>query len=155
MNKDIETKVKDIVEGKDLSQSQIDRVVDPKAMLIGYLSSYVSKVQQEDDLLMNLRDRFQNRLDDDNLSDAMALRIFEVLSRKQSEDNAPLLNLFAKALETPKGGKPAEESPSGGDHSHSENSFTKEEVQSAKKFLSKIESIEKGELSEKELRDKK
>jgi len=154
MNKDIETKVKDIVEGNNLTQSQLDRIVDPKAMLIGYLNSYVSKVQQEDDLLMSLRERFQARLDDDNLSDAMALRIFEVLSRKQSEDNAPLLNLFAKALETPKG-KPSEEQSPTGDQSHNEGSFTKEEVQSAKKFLSKIEAIEKEELSEKELNNKK
>lgn len=154
MSKDIETKVKDIVEGNNVSQSQIDRVVDPKAMLIGYLSSYVSKVQQEDDLLMGLRERFQNRLSDDNLSDAMALRLLEILSKKQSEDNAPLLNLFAKALETPKGKSTEEPNPTG-DHSHSDNSFTKEEVQSAKKFLSKIESIEKGEFSEKELKDKK
>ena len=149
MSKDIETKVKDIVEGNNISQSQLDRIADPKTMLIGYLSSYVSKVQQEDELLSEIRERFIGRLADDNLSDAMALRIFEVLSKKQSEDNAPLLNLFAKALETPKV-KPAEEPAHGAEQSHNETSFTKEEVQSAKKFLSKIEAIEKGELSDKE-----
>ena len=140
----IDNKVTDIVEGRNLSGSQLDRLVDPKVLLMQYLSTHITDVQEEDPLLTKLKKDFIERYDD--LSDGAKLRLFELLLKKQTEDHTPLINLFAKALETKKDpNKPGDDS-SGNKPSQSE-SFSQEDMSKAKKLLSIVDKIEKGEFT--------
>jgi len=142
--KDIDVKADDIINGKNLSGSQIDRVIDPKYLLMEYLSAHVTTVQKEDPLLTKLKDDFIERYGD--LSDGAKLRLFELLLKKQTEDHTPLINLFAKALETKKDPNKSGDDSSGNKPSQSE-SFSQEDMSKAKKLLSIVDKIEKGEFT--------
>lgn len=151
MSKDIETKVKNIVEGNNLSDSQLDRLIDPKTLLFNYLASYVGKIQQEDELLSELKMKFLNEIKEGTLSAGMELKIFEILSKKQSEDSAPIINLFSKALEV----KKDDPKPLPSTENSIEGSFTQEEFSKAKKLLNEIDKLKVGEFSPKEFLKKK
>lgn len=140
----IDSKVTDIVEGRNLSGSQLDRLVDPKVLLMQYLSTHITDVQEEDPLLTKLKNDFVDRYEE--LSDGAKLRLFELLLKKQTEDHTPLINLFAKALEAKKEPNKPGEGDSEGKTPNSE-SFSQEEMSKAKKFLGVIEKIEKGEFT--------
>lgn len=141
--KDIDVKVDGIVNGKHLSGSQLDRVIDPKDLLMEYLATHISSVQEEDPLFAKLKDDFIERYEE--LSDGAKLRLFELLLKKQTEDHTPLIGLFAKALEVKKE-KGTEEGNINKNPSQSE-SFSQEDMSKAKKLLNIVDKIEKGEFT--------
>ena len=142
--KDIDVKADDIINGKNLSRSQLDRMIDPKVLLMEYLSTHITDVQQEDPLYVKLKNDFIERYGD--LSDGAKLRLFELLIKQRSEDHAPIIALISKALEVKKENGKSGDDSSGNKPSQSE-SFSQEDMSKAKKLLSIVDKIEKGEFT--------
>lgn len=146
MSRGITAKIDNIIEGKNLSGSQLDRLMEPKDLLMDYLSTHLSKVKKSDPLIELIKQDFTDTYN--KLNDGVKLKLLELLLKKETDDNTPLINMFAKALEVKKekedknnlGDNP--KAPSG------ETSFTQEEISSAKRFLKKIDEATKGEFSD-------
>lgn len=149
MSKDIVAKVDDIIEGKNLSKSRIDRLMEPTDLLMDYLSTHLSRIKQTDPMIDHIKQDFLDNYD--NLSDGSKLRLLELLLKKETDDNTPLINMFAKALEVKKEKDKEDKNNQGNTPSTGNNSsFTQEDMTQAKKFLKQIEVISKGEFSKEE-----
>lgn len=147
------SKVDAIIEGKNLSGSQIDRLSDKEELLMNYLSAHIQSVQDSDPLIQKIKDHFT--ADFDNLSDGIKLRILELLLKKETEDHTPLINLFAKAIENKK--KPDEGNTPQGNQPTQGSGISQEDISSAKdaskkidRVLAIVEKLEKSEFNENE-----
>lgn len=145
-NKDINTKADEIINGAHMSPSKIDRLLEPKDLLMDYLATYLNKVQLKNPVLEKLLKRYDDERAIEELTEAARLRLIELLLKKETEDNTPLINLFAKALEVKKDKK--EEEIEKGNKKSKDDSFTQEEMSKAKKFLKRIDDIEKATKGE-------
>jgi len=134
---DIDKKIDSITK---LSQSQVDRLTDTRMLLAGYINSYVEKVQEDDVILTKLKEKYLEKIEKNELSDGAELRIFELLLEKQSADNTPLINLFAKALEVKaeQQGKNANEQNS---NEQKDNAPSKEDIALVKEGIIKIDKL--------------
>ena len=152
-DKNIVTKVDAILDNKQ-SQSKVDRMLDPRDLLMDYLSTHVKEVQAMDPLIKKIKDDFIGRFEE--LSDGLKLNLLQMLLKKQSEDHTPLINMFAKALEVKKE-KEKEGEGNGQTESKSGSGISQEDLSHAKELYSKISKIDNilkmvgnGEFSEDE-----
>ena len=152
-DKNIVTKVDAILDNKQ-SQSKVDRMLDPRDLLMDYLSTHVKEVQTMDPLIEKIKDDFSGRFEE--LSDGLKLNLLQMLLKKQSEDHTPLINMFAKALEVKKE-KEKDGDNSSNDNSKSGSGISQEDLSHAKELYSKISKIDNilkmvgnGEFSEDE-----
>ena len=145
-----EKKIDDIIEGKNLTNSQLDRLIDPKMLLMDYLNNHVREVQKLDPLIQKIKNDFTDNYK--TLSDGTKIKLLELLLKKETEDNTPLINLFAKALEVKKDDKSnPNDTPSG---KSSEGSYSQADTAKAKELLPKVDKIlqmlENGEFNSSE-----
>lgn len=158
MPKDIEVKVKNIVEGNNLSESQLDRVRDPRLLLMDYLSTHIDKINGTNLLKKKIEEQLQKELDEEKLSTGAMLKVYEILTNQEVAQSNGVINLLAKALEVKKDdGKKGDSSDSG--KASTTETFTQEEIAQAKNDLSRVngflKAIEKGEFNPKEFLKKK
>ena len=144
MSKDINSKIDGITNGSNLSNSQVDRiVVDPKIHLMNYLTGRIGQIQTVDPLIQKIKDDFTDRYEE--MTEGAKLRLLELLLKKETEDNTPLINLFAKALENKK--EPEKPTSGDGETDKPGTGYSKEDITNAKKFLNMITKIEQGEFT--------
>jgi hypothetical protein len=145
MKTDIETKVSDIIGGTNLSQSQLDRIAGPQALLFDYLSSHLKKVKERNPLLEKMLADFETNYR--TYSDGMKVKLFELLLKKESEDNTPLVNMFSKALEV-KAEKGKDKDVDNSQDNKEANNLSQSDMQVAKKILGSVDKLAKGELTD-------
>jgi hypothetical protein len=100
MSKEIENKITDIT--TSLTCSENDRLnVQQTAhdVLCGFLLSHVRKLAQKNDLKSALETRFMQALSpesEDELPLVAALKLYEILSKSETDGDSALLGIFSK-----------------------------------------------------------
>jgi hypothetical protein len=110
---------------------------------MNYLTGRIGQIQTVDPLIQKIKDDFTDRYVE--MTEGAKLRLLELLLKKETEDNTPLINLFAKALENKK--EPEKPTSGDGETDKPGTGYSKEDITNAKKFLNMITKIEQGEFT--------
>jgi hypothetical protein len=152
MSSNIESKIINIVEGNNLTGSKLDRLVDPKELLMNYLTTHISKINGTNELKTKIEDKLKAELDSGDLSVGAMLKVYEVLTRQEVDQSNGIVNLLSKALEVKKDYGDSKPNAANANGAANEETYTKEEVVTTKKFLGIIKKIEEGEFNFSEIK---
>lgn len=148
--------IQDIINDKSLTNSEKDRMImmiDPKMQFLEYLSTCVTSLTNKSIFFEEIEKSLNDDLISGSLPLAAKIRIFEILSKKETDVSANVLNVLAKAIETKNKTNPSETPANSSDKGHS--NVSQEDYAKAKNVMNVIDRISKGEFSPEEFFHKK
>lgn len=69
------------------------------SFLINYLNAYVEKLNVKNELKILIENSLKEDINNNELSHGAKIKILEILTKSESEENSPIINLLGKALE--------------------------------------------------------
>lgn len=150
-NKDIETKVTDIVTTANNAQN-IKAIVSME--LIGFLQSTIDRVKKKNTLRELIEESLMNDLvnTDEEMPLGAKIKLLEILTKNEADATTPILKVIESAIK-PTAQEAKQNESSGNSETQKDSIITQENINEAKKgleLLSAINRLRESEFGEKE-----
>src|SRR5512147_3127105 len=97
----IEAKIDEITNNKgELTESQKDRLLSPQTLMMEYLNTFIQKIQSKNRLKSLIEKQLIEEIEniDNPIDIRMKLRIYEILCKTETDNDASLLSALGRAI---------------------------------------------------------
>ena len=144
MKNDLMQTIKDIDDDDNLTDSQKARLTDPQAHLIGFLNSHLNEASAKNELKEEIEKGLLDDLRDGVLSVSVKLKVYEILTNKETTTQASTLNVIAKMLEV-KANKSTSGLSDSGHKTRPDSGITQQEMLDGREAIKLINELKKSE----------